>query len=100
MRAKTSTAAGPSSPPASPRSTRPELTDASGIAEATITYPKNYATWTELTLEGRSGVAGNDPPTTATFFLPGLASDYSDLTVAPPGAISPFGQSATCADTL
>jgi hypothetical protein len=75
-------------------------TDASGIAEATITYPKNYATWVEVTLEARSGVAGNDPPTTATFVLPGLASDYTDLTVSPPGQLSPFGQSANCGDTL
>jgi hypothetical protein len=73
------------------------ITDASGIAQATITYPKNYATWAELTLEARSG-AGT--PATATFFLVGLATDYSDLNVAPPGAISPFGESGNCADTL
>jgi hypothetical protein len=73
------------------------LTDASGLAQATITYPKNYATWAQTTLEARSG-AGT--PATATFFLDGLASDYSNLGVAPPGAISPFGQSGSCANTL
>ncbi len=70
------------------------VTDASGIATATITYPKNYALWTEVILEGRSGVAGNDPPATATFVLPGLATDYNNLTVSPPGDISPFGDLA------
>jgi hypothetical protein len=70
------------------------VTDSSGIAFATITYPKSYALWTEVILEGRSGVAGNDPPATATFFLPGLATDYSDLTVSPPGDPSPFGLNA------
>jgi hypothetical protein len=76
------------------------ITDASGIAEAEITYPKDYATWAEVTLEARSGVAGNDPPDTKTFFLVGLASDYSDTSVAPPGASSPFGTGTSCADTL
>jgi hypothetical protein len=72
-------------------------TDSSGVAFAIITYPKDHATWTEVILEARSGVAGNDPPTTVTFFLAGLASDYSDLTVAPPGVLSPYGQNASCA---
>jgi len=76
-------------------------TDASGIAEATITYPKNYALWAEVTLEARTGVSTNDPPAQATFFLVGLASDYSDITISPPGQFSPFGDtSASCANTL
>lgn len=67
------------------------VTDAGGFATATLTYAKEYAYWAEVVLEARAGVVGNDPPSTATFFLPGQASDYSDLTVAPPGQISPFG---------
>jgi len=72
-------------------------TDSSGVAFAILTYPKDHATWAEYILEARSGVAGNDPPTTVTFFLAGLASDYSDLTVAPPGVFSPYGQNSNCA---
>ena len=75
------------------------VTDASGFAQATISYPKNYASWAQVTLEASTGGAGATPAT-ATFFLVGLATDYSDLTVAPPGIISPFGQSGSCADTL
>jgi hypothetical protein len=75
------------------------ITDASGFAQATISYPKNYASWAQVTLEASTGAAGATPAT-ATFFLVGLATDYSDLNVAPPGAISPFGQSGSCADTL
>jgi len=75
-----------------------DITDASGIAEAILTYPKDHATWTEVTLEARTGVAGNDPPAVATFFLVGLASDYTDLNVSPPGALSPYGQSGLCTD--
>jgi hypothetical protein len=72
-------------------------TDSTGVALAVLTYPKDHATWTEVVLEARSGVVGNDPPSTATFFLPGLASDYSDITVDPPGKLSPYGQNNSCA---
>src|SRR5882672_6168164 len=75
------------------------ITDASGFAQATISYPKNYASWAQVTLEASTGGAGATPAT-ATFFLVGLASDYADLTIAPPGEFSPFGQSGSCADTL
>jgi hypothetical protein len=77
--------------------TTTSMSDASGIAPATLVYPKDAATWSELTLVAGSGVG---TPATATFFLVGLATDYSDLNVSPPGAISPFGQSGSCADTL
>ena len=73
------------------------VSDASGIAQATITYPKNYANWAQLSLEARAG-AGT--PATATFELVGLASDYADLTFDPPGRFSPFGQNGNCASTL
>jgi hypothetical protein len=66
-------------------------TDASGIANATLTYPKDHATWTEVILEARAGVVGNDPPALVKFFLPALASDFSDVNVPPPGQISPYG---------
>jgi hypothetical protein len=75
------------------------VTDASGFAQATISYPKNYASWAQVTLEASTGGAGATPAT-ATFLLDGLASDYSDLNVAPPGDISPFGRSGSCANTL
>jgi hypothetical protein len=72
-------------------------TDSTGVALAVLTYPKDHATWTEVILEARSGVAGNDPPATTKFFLVGLASDYSDISVAPPGVLSPYGQNNSCA---
>jgi hypothetical protein len=75
-------------------------TDASGIATIDITYPKDHASWTEVILEARTGVAGNDPPTLAAFFLGGLLTDYSDVNVAPPGVISPYGLDGSCASSL
>jgi hypothetical protein len=73
-------------------------TNANGVALVTLEYARSYATWTQVTLQASAGVAGNDPPTTQTFFLPGLASDYTNAQVAPPGAISPYGQAASCAN--
>ena len=73
------------------------VSDATGVARATIVYPKDAATWSELTLVAGSGVG---TPATATFFAVGLAADYSDLTIAPPGFFSPFGAGGSCADTL
>ena len=72
------------------------VTDASGIATAVITYPKDHARWVEYLLEARTGVTSNDPPTVATFLLVGLASDYSDKNIAPPGEFSPYGTAAVC----
>src|SRR6267154_1803153 len=63
------------------------VTDASGVAQAVITYAKDHATWVETFLEARAAVNSNDPPTVATFVLVGLASDYTDVSVSPPGQI-------------
>jgi hypothetical protein len=69
------------------------ISDSSGFARALISYPKNYASWAQVTLLAS---AGGGTPAQANFYLDGLASDYSDLTISPPGQISPFGQSAVC----
>ena len=74
------------------------VTDSSGIATAVITYPKDHARWAEYILEARTAVTSNDPPTLATFFLVGLASDYSDKNVAPPGETSPYGVAGVCSN--
>jgi hypothetical protein len=73
------------------------ISDANGVANATIVYPKDAASWSELTLVAGSGVG---TPATATFFLVGLSTDYSNLGVAPPGFFSPFGAGGSCANTL
>ena len=73
------------------------VSDATGVARATIVYPKDAATWAELTLVAGSGVG---TPATATFFAEGAAPDYSNLAIAPPGFFSPFGAGGSCADTL
>lgn len=77
-------------------------TDANGVAKATITYPVSHAIWSEVTLEARTGVAGDDPPARATFYLPGIVDAIYGLTAAPDLtgiAVSPYGINAVCTDT-
>lgn len=74
------------------------VTDAWGVATATITYPKDHGTWAQYIIEARAGLNSNDPPATALFTLKGLAADYADLKVAPPGEVSPYGMAALCSD--
>lgn len=76
------------------------MTDVNGVATASIVYPKNYAAWTEVTLEATAGVVGTDPPTRVTFVLSGLATDYTNIQVSPPGQFSPFGKGVLCTDPL
>ena len=76
------------------------VTDTGGAATATLTYAKSYSLWTEVTLEARTSVTTNDPPTQQTFFLPGVATDYDSVLKNPPGQPSPFGINTSCADTL
>jgi hypothetical protein len=75
------------------------VTDSTGFATASITYLKNYAYWAQLVLEARTQVTGNDPPALVTVIMPGDAADYGNISVAPPGIVSPWGTSGNCTDT-
>lgn len=71
----------------------------SGFAIAEISYAKDFAHWVKVELEARAGTAGNDPPSTVVFDLPGLTSDYAVETQEPPGLHGPFGRAAGCDNT-
>ncbi len=71
------------------------ITDATGFGEFDIKYAREY-TWVEVELEARVTVAGSEDIDTARFFLPGLASDFNNCEISPPGRISPYGQATTC----
>jgi Bacterial Ig-like domain (group 1) len=73
------------------------VTDASGFAFFNVVYAKEF-TWVEVVLQARATVAGSEGSSRAVFFLPGLASDFSDCNVSPPGVVSPYGMAATCDD--
>lgn len=71
-------------------------TDSLGFAKATVAYAKNYANWVRVTLTAKITVQGSETTSSITFIPLGLASDYSDITVVPPGQQSPFGVRRNC----
>jgi hypothetical protein len=83
--------------PGNPFSATSNLTTtASGSAVTTITYPKDRANWTAVTLKATALVAGTEAVATTSFTLPVASSDVSSPTLSPPGAISPYGTSTSC----
>jgi hypothetical protein len=95
--------------PGNPFSVNSDLTtNSSGYAVATITYPKDRANWTAVTLKATALVSGTEATATATFTLPVAASDVNSQTTAPPGLpvydaatgnnyiASPYGMDGNC----
>jgi hypothetical protein len=76
------------------------LTDSSGFAQINIFYPQEYAYYLSVTLQALAQVTGTAYSAQSTFVLAGAAPDFNNATNAPPGVVSPFGQSNTCANTL
>jgi hypothetical protein len=72
------------------------VTNGQGSASVNLLYPKDHAYWVQVALTATATVSGTQNSTTATFMLPGLASDYTTQTTAPPGQYSPYGQQSTC----
>jgi hypothetical protein len=75
-------------------------TDALGMATLSLRYPRDRANWiiAELTVTGT--VAGTETMARRSGRLPGLAKDYADRKVSPPGEISPYGKMPGCTNTL
>lgn len=71
-------------------------TSSAGTGSFNIIYPKDHAAWVSVALTATATVNGSQNSTTATFWLPRLASDYTTQTIEPPGYISPYGESAVC----
>ena len=73
------------------------VTNASGYATLTLTYPKDHAYWTNVTLTATAGAQGSNSTTSANIFpLLGISGDYSSVNSLPPGYNSPYGVNASC----
>ncbi len=70
-------------------------TDESGFGIFDITYARQF-TWTTVELEARTVVAGSEAFSKSTFELPGLATDFNNCQIEPPGRLSPYGQAKSC----
>ncbi len=72
-------------------------TDASGLANLRLVYPKSYGNWVKVRLRVTiTTIAGTEGTDEAEFILPVLASDVANETVAPPGSVSRYGVVADC----
>jgi hypothetical protein len=78
-------------------STASNLTDKNGRLDLLITYPRDHAYWTMVSLVASTTVQGTQSSTSATFVLQGAVTDYL-CTIGPPGSTSPYGVAGTCAD--
>lgn len=75
-------------------------TNSSGFGFIDVVYPQEYAFYIQVTLTATASVAGTEFAEPTTFVVTGAATDFNNESVAPPGIVSPFGISNTCADTL
>jgi hypothetical protein len=66
-------------------------TNASGVGTATLIYAESYAPWVTVKLQAQAIVSGTESTNSATFTVPGAAADFTNKTVPPAGAVSPFG---------
>ena len=72
------------------------VTNAAGSAGVNLIYPQDHAYWVQVALTATATVSGTQNSTTATFLLPGAATDYTTQTVGPPGQVSPYGTNSSC----
>lgn len=75
------------------------VTDAAGFGIVDVIYPQDHARWVEVTLEAKTSVQGTEFASASRFVLPINGDDIDNENEAPPGVISPFGQSGSCLDT-
>jgi hypothetical protein len=73
------------------------VTDANGFVQVTVFYPQEYAYYLSVALSASTTVQGTEYVRTNNFMLAGAAPDFTDPTKAPPGPVSPFGTSNSCA---
>lgn len=73
-------------------------TDETGSAQFDVLYPQSFAQWVNVVISASASVTGTEFKESQEVFLAILADDLS-LDTVPPGQISPYGDSASCADT-
>jgi hypothetical protein len=71
-------------------------TDALGMAIVSLRYPRDRAYWITADLVVTGTVAGTETVARLSEDLPGLAKDYIDPNVEPPGRYSPYGVGGSC----
>ena len=75
------------------------VTDKDGFLQFSIIYPQEYAYYVSLILRARAAVQGTESTNErGPDLLSGISTDFNNITIAPPGMVSPFGQATSCSD--
>lgn len=74
-------------------------TDSTGSTQLTIIYPQDHSAWVQMELTATASSSGTEGTSSATFWLPMLATDVASGAIDPPGDVSPYGNDSSCADT-
>lgn len=69
-----------------------------GSAIVQVVYPKDHAFWVNVRIIATATVQGTQASTSADLLLPGATKEFNDVSVLPPGIVSPYGTAATCSN--
>jgi fibronectin type 3 domain-containing protein len=72
------------------------VTNSSGLSTVSLVYAEDYAYWVTVKLETFTGTSGSTASAFVDYTLEGMASDFVNPGISPPGNPSPFGTSWTC----
>lgn len=74
-----------------------QVTDANGMGQLQIEYPKNFGSWVDVDLTVSVLVSGSEGRWVESITpLPIAAAEVNDATTTPSFAVSPFGATPTC----
>lgn len=66
-------------------------TDSTGRATVSLIYAESYAPWVKVRLRAEAVVTGTESSKETSFFVVGLAADFTSRSIPPAGVVSPFG---------
>jgi len=71
-----------------------------GVGPFILEYPKSFANWVQVDVQATATVAGSEGSADAILILPVAVADVTPPESPPGGLTSPFGNGASCGDTL
>lgn len=80
-------------------SSKSVVTDESGWATVSLRYAQQFALYLNVMIRVTADVSGTESIEEQVWRTAGLSDDFNDEQNSPPGIVSPFGTSGSCANT-